>query len=214
MFVKILRLKSVWPWLVEKRYMWLSMAVICVALVISLRPHTNEPIIRYTGLLLQLFGILTVIWGISETKALFGHPSFAGEIKAWLDRCPLLRRNVVLAVDNATMSMMVGKARAHQTYGPGENPTVETRLEALEKNVTAIHERISQTQKEMDEELQKTGTALKHEEQSRQTEDNAIREKLEATGTGGVHISAMGVLWLFVGVILSTAAPEVAMLLK
>jgi hypothetical protein len=37
---------------------------------------------------------------------------------------------------------------------------------------------------------------------------------LEASGTGGVHISAIGASWLFVGVILSTAAIEIAELLK
>ncbi len=55
---------------------------------------------------------------------------------------------------------------------------------------------------------------MKREEQVRQAEDNAIRMKLEATGTGGVHISAIGASWLFAGIILSTAATEIASLLK
>lgn len=165
------RFKAIWPWLAEARYVWLSTAVICVALIISLRPHTTEPVIRLTGLLLQLLGIGSVIWGISET-------------------------------------------RAHMTRGAGANPTIEARLDALEKNVTSIHERISQTQKEMDEEFHKITGAVKLEKQSRQAEDNAIRVKLEVTGAGGVHISAIGASWLFVGIILSTPATEIAALLK
>jgi hypothetical protein len=66
----------------------------------------------------------------------------------------------------------------------------------------------------MDEEFQKSADAMKREENSRQEEDKAIREKLEATGTGGVHISAIGASWLFVGVILSTGSAELAVLLK
>ena len=208
------RLKAVWPWLVEARHASLAAAVICVALVISLRPHTTEPVIRLTGLVLQLLGIGTVIWGISETRALFGHASLTSKVRAWLVRFPLLRRNVVVAAAGVELAAAVGKGRAHVTYGPGTNPTIDARLEALEKNVTSIHERISQTQKEMDEEFQKTADALKREEQSRRADDRAIRHKLEATGTGGVHISAIGALWLFVGVILSTAATELAQLLK
>lgn len=207
------RLKAVWPWLAEARYAGLSAVVICVALVISLRPHTAEPVIRLTGLVLQLLGIGTVIWGISETRALFGHPSFASKAKSWLSRFPLLRRNIVLTASGAVFSAAFGKARGYETHGPA-NPSIEARVEALEKNVTSIHERISQTQKEMDEEFHQTVDALKREEQSRQTEDGVIREKLEATGTGGVHISAIGASWLFVGVILSTAAIELAELLK
>jgi hypothetical protein len=208
------RLKAVWPWLVEARHASLGAAVICVALVISLRPHTTEPVIRLTGLVLQPLGIGAVIWGISETRALFGHASLTSKARGWLGRFPLLRRNIVVAAGGVALSVAVGKGRAHVTHGPGENPTIETRLEALEKNVISIHERISQTQKEMDEELGKTADALKREEQSRQAEDRAIREKLEATGTGGVHISAIGASWLFVGVTLSTAATELAQLLK
>ncbi len=208
------RLRAVWPWLVEARHAWLAAAVICVALVISLRPHTTEPVIRLTGLVLQLLGICTVIWGISETRALFGHASLRSKARAWLGRFPLLRRNVVVAAGDVVLAAAVGKGRAHVTYGPEANPTIEARLEALEKNVTSIHEHISQTQKEMDEEFQKTAGALKREEQSRRADDRAIRHKLEATGTGGVHISAIGALWLFGGVILSTAAKELAELLK
>jgi hypothetical protein len=111
-------------------------------------------------------------------------------------------------------SSSFGKLRGYGIQGVGENPTIETRVETLEKNVTSIHERISETQKEMDTEFQKTANALKIEEQARHTADCAIRGKLEASGTGGVHISAIGASWLFVGVILSTAAIEIAELLK
>ena len=66
----------------------------------------------------------------------------------------------------------------------------------------------------MDEEFRKTAEALKNEEKTRQVEDNALHKKLEATGTGGVHISAIGASWLFVGVALSTASVEIAGFLK
>jgi hypothetical protein len=208
------RIKALWPWLVEARFAWLTLGVILVALAIALRPHTTEPIIRLTGLVLQLLGIGTVIWGISETRALFGHPSFSTKVKSWLTRFPLLKKNIVLAAAACSMAAATGKMRGYGTQGPGLNPTLETRVEALEKNVTLIHERITGTEREMDDGFRKATEALKNEEQARQTEDTSIREKLEATGTGGVHISAIGASWLFVGVILSTAGVEFAEFLK
>ena len=214
MVITLSRIKAVWPWLAEARHAWLPVAIIVVALVVSLRPHTGEPVIRLTGLFLQLMGIATVIWGISETRALFGHPSLMRKAKTWLGRFPLLRRNVVIGVGGVSLSTSTGKAQAYGTHGPGPKPTVDSRLNALEKNVTAIHERIKETHAEMDEGFQKSADALKREEQSRLAEDAAIRERLEATGTGGVHISAIGASWLFVGVILSTASVEIAALIK
>ena len=207
------RLKSIGRWLAEPRHAWLSLSIIGLALVIALGPFASEPVIRLTGLVLQLMGIGTVAWGISETRALFGHPSFAIKLKEWLSRFPLLHRNHVIAVAGIALGAATGKARAYGTHGP-TSATLESRVEALEKNVTAIHERITQTQHEMDGEFGKAAEALKREGQLRQEADKAIQDKLEATGTGGVHISAIGASWLFVGVILSTASVEIAKLVK
>lgn len=194
--------------------MWLSAGGVAVALFISLRPGTSEPVIRMTGLALQLLGIGTVIWEISETRTLFGHPSLTSKAKGWLGRFPLLRRSAVVSATGIASSASVGNARAYGTHGPGANPTTESRLDALEKNMASIHERITQTQHEIDVESNKAADAFTREEQLRASEDRAIREKLEATGTSGVHISAIGALCLFVGVILSAAAPEISAFLK
>jgi len=62
----------------------------------------------------------------------------------------------------------------------------------------------------MDQRFRSHVDDLKQEERNRAREDQSIREKLEATETGGLHISVMGALWLFVGVTLSTGASEIA----
>jgi hypothetical protein len=162
----------------------------------------------------QLFGIASVIWGISETRTLFGHTSIGSKATGWLRRFPLLQRKVILNAGSASVSVSSGTVRAFGTRGSGQNSTVESRLVALESNINTIHDRISATQKENDQERQNSADALKQEEMVRRQEDAAIRVKLEVTGTGGVHISAIGASWLFVGVVLSTAAPEIAALLK
>lgn len=212
--ISVSRVKQLWPWLAEARFAWLALGVIAAALIVALRPHTPEYVIRLTGLVLQLLGIGTVIWGISETRALFGHPSFASKAKSWLEHFPLRRKNVVLVAGAASISAATSKGRGFVTQGAGPNATIETRVDALEKNISLIHKRISGTEKEMDEEFRKATEALKNEEKTRQAEDNALHKKLEATGTGGVHISAIGASWLCVGVALSTAGVEIAELLK
>lgn len=210
----VARLKVVGPWLGEARYVWLALAVNIAALVVALRPGTSEPVIRLTGLALQVLGIGTVIWGISETRALFGHPSITSKAKSWFGRFPLLKRNIVIGVAAIESAEMIGKARGYVTHNPVPSPTIEARLDALEKNIASIHERISHTQNEMDQELQKTNEAINAEKHARETEDNSLHSKLEATGTGGVHISAIGASWLFIGVTLSTAAIEIERIIR
>ena len=214
MLINISRMKAIWPWLKEARYAWLTIIVIALAFAISLRPQTPEKVIRLTGLVLQLFGVLTVAWGISETRSFFGHPSFASKTISWFSRFPLRKRNVVVSGSGSSYSISSSNARGYVTSGAGPNPTIENRIDALEKNIGHINERISGTEKEMDEQFRKSTQALKDEQITRQSEDSIILQKLEATGTGGVHISAIGAAWLFVGVILSTAGLEIEKWLK
>jgi hypothetical protein len=82
------------------------------------------------------------------------------------------------------------------------------------RTINLLHERITQNEREIDQQLSGISGLLKSERQSREGDDQSIRAKLETTATGGIHISAIGTVWLFVGVILSTAAVEISCLLK
>ena len=210
MSISNMKITALWKWLTKPQNVWLALSVVMLALVLSLRSGITEPTIRLVGLVLQLLGICTVVWGISETRALFGHPSLSRKVKAWLGEFPLRRRSIIISAGAGSMGISSASGRGHATHGPGPNPTTESRLDALEKNITGLHDRISGTEREMDADFRKAADALKVESNARSAEDQAIRDKLEATGTGGVHISAIGAIWLFVGVVLSTASVEVA----
>lgn len=202
--------KQWWPWLA---FGVIFVVIGAAVLIVAFWPNKLEPVIRLTGLVFQLLGIGTVIWGISETRALFGHSSFAAKAKTWFTRLLFRRKNNIILSGTPSVAAVNSKG-GDVTHGTAPNPTIESRLDSLERNISLIHERISGTKKEMNEKFRKTAEALRNEKQTRQTKDNAIGKKLEATGTGGVHISAIGALWLFVGVVLSTASVEIAELLQ
>jgi hypothetical protein len=212
--IKSSRVKQLWVWLVEARLVWLNLAVIIIALIVAIRLHTPEPMIRITGLLAQLVGIFTVLKDISKTQALFKLPSFIAKAKSWLKRFPLRRNNIVIAADATIIGTSACKFRGDVTQGPSPNPTIETRLDVLEKNISLIRERISDIEREIYEEFHKTKEALKNEEQARQAGDNDVRKELENAETGGAFILSIGALWLLVGVILSTASVEIVEVLK
>lgn len=203
-------LRALRYWLAELRYFWIAVAVTVIALVVALRPGTSEPIIRLAGLVLQMLGIGTIGWGIGETRALFGHPSFVAICRAWLNRFPSCRPRTISASINITLPAPTMNARGYGMDSAGTNLTVEARIDVLEKNLRRTNDRVDQAQRETDEEFRKMSSSVKDEEQMRSTADTTIREKLEATGTGGVHITATGALWLLVGVVLSTASPEIS----
>lgn len=195
-------------WLAEPRHFWLATVVVVLALLFALRRGVTEPEVRYAGLLLQILGVGTVALGIRETRALFSLPTLAGWFRDWLSRRPLYGGRVVFGSANITGG---GASMTGRGYGSvsAADASVEARIEALERNVKLINERIDHTQKEVDEKFRNHADLLKQEEQARAKEDQAIREKLAAAQTGGLNISAMGAFWIFVGITLSTASPEI-----
>ena len=66
----------------------------------------------------------------------------------------------------------------------------------------------------MDQGFRTQSKALEEEKQNRSREDQLLNAKLEATETGGLHISAMSALWLFIGVSLNTASVGISARLK
>ena len=207
------RVSRLWVWLAQACHTLFLLMVLVISGVLILK-CPQEHVIRLIGLCLQLLGIATVAWGISETRALFGYPSISSKIKAWFGRFPFLSRQPIVGSMNATLPVPIIKARGYMMHSSGSHPTIESRLDTLEKNLLLIQDRITQTLGEIDDELKNFTESLKTEAQSRQENEMAIHAKLEAVATGGIRISAIGAVLLFFGVILSTASVEIAGWLK
>jgi hypothetical protein len=84
--VNLSRIKDLGPWLAEGKYVWFALATNLSALIVIALLGASEAVFRITGLFLQVCGILTIIWGISEMRASFGYASIAAKIKGWLQR--------------------------------------------------------------------------------------------------------------------------------
>ena len=112
------------------------------------------------------------------------------------------------------LAAATGKGRASVTYNAGPNATLDARVEALEKNMASIRNEIAAVEAERDDGFQKVKEEIRSEVQAQEADDKKLGEKVEASATGGIHISAIGASWLFVGVALSTAAPELATLVN
>jgi len=201
--------KAIVRWFAEWKYFWVALGVTIVALLLAVRPGTTEAFVRLTGLVLQLLGVVTVVWGIGETRALFGHPSIVAIVRSRLARFPRFKMQPVTANGNSTSPGNKASGRADVMDSAGSDSSIEARVMVLEKNLFRTNQRIEHAQREFDSEVRNSNLALQREIQERTAEDQAIRAKLEATGTGGVHISVIGALWLFVGVTLSTASQEI-----
>lgn len=194
-------------WLWEARLAWLAVATLLVAaLVVADNP--TEPRIRLMGLALQILGIGTVAWGIRTTRRLFGRPGVLALVHRWLADFPRYGGRTISVGATMTATSAV-RGRAFVTTTAADD-SVEARLDALEKNMGHVNDRVNGLQAEIDQKADEHRLALEKERQARSKEAGELWERLEATETGGLHVSAVGAVWLTVGVALSTAAPELA----
>lgn len=179
-----------------------------------MRKGVSEPEIRLTGLALQVLGIATVAWGIRETRALFGRSDIFTLARNWFRRAPVYGGRVVSGSINVTLPGLKAHASGYASSTATLDAAIEVRVGVLEKNIKHLNNGIDETRAEIDQNSLAQSAALEQEKQERSQQDQELSAKLEATETGGLHISAMGALWLFVGVTLSTASVEIAAWLK
>jgi hypothetical protein len=200
-----------WLWQpLPRSVFWALMPLVLAAAAIHFFSGT-ECAFRLVGMVLQILGIGSVIVGIETTRRLFAHPTLWSVISQWWAARPRLGRLTVTASLQISPTISFGgKASAFKTHHPPAGASVEQRLESLEANVEITDERISGVEQGIDKLERKQFEGLRHERNARAMADDELRTRLVGLATGGFHISLMGAVWLFAGVILSTAAPELS----
>jgi predicted RNase H-like nuclease (RuvC/YqgF family) len=92
----------------------------------------------------------------------------------------------------------------------GPHDPIETRIAALEKNLIELRNQIDRLRTDNDSRFRAQNEKFETEVTNRNKEISELRTKLEATETGGLHLSAYGTVWIFIGVIMSTLSVELA----
>ena len=197
-------------WLAEARLSWLGLAVVGMGLCVSLSLDLPEPYIRLTGLALQLLGLLTVLYGISKTRQLFNLPTVRGSVISWLKRFPPFRLKGVTGrmIGLAGEVNAAGRVKVRLSVGP-DSP-LESRVRALESNFRLLDETVEKLQEQAEERDRLGREAIRAESQARQREVTLVSEKLALAQTGGLTLSLMGLVWLAIGLIVTTLSPEIA----
>jgi hypothetical protein len=196
-------------WLfVEPRFVWFALLPPALSAGLALGLWQSEAAIRVIGLALQLAGILTVAWGIVETWRFFGLGQPLAPVRAWIRRYPLRKRIIIAAASDSVEFSDAASARGHTSWPLKPTSPIEERVEAIEKNIPLMQDRISRTQIELDNAVRTLQGELKIVATSSNEQVQRVHSQVRLFGTGSLHISAMGALWLFVGSILSTASQE------
>ena len=107
-----------------------------------------------------------------------------------------------------------GSVKASVWQGVPPNASIEDRLAALEKNLRTLRAEHASTERQVEEEARKQADAVISERRARELSTNEIKKQIETLGAGGLHLEALGLVCLILGVILATTSTEIADVLK
>ncbi len=201
-------------WLVDPWPLWLAIAGILAAWIAAYLPaSTLENQARYAGLILQVLGLATVAYGLSQMRGLFGRPTFVKRAVEWLARFPLMRKPKTLTVKVAVAATAVAGARLKVRKGAPQDASLERRVGVLEDNFAALDGEVDQLRSDLGKTEREQTKRTDADRLEREKADAELGRKIEEVAVGGLHLEAIGLAWLFVGVLLGTVPDEIARLL-
>ncbi|GAB4372230.1 MAG: hypothetical protein Kow00114_33570 [Kiloniellaceae bacterium] len=166
--------------------------------------------IKWTGLALQIGGLLIVIWGMRKSLQIFGRPLPEVRLFHWLEGLwhvvmPPKPQNFVLSPVNLESRSEISQVRITVQGG-----SVEQRLKNLESDVDAAWDRIEKLETKIAVNERVARDDLAKEQKKRQDADKVLERKLESALIGDSHLEASGVMLVFVGIVLTTIPEELA----
>ncbi len=205
-------LRRLIAWLFGPRLLWFFLSVTLFCSIIAFFPNVSEPRLRIIGLLLQLCGIGTVLKGISDTRQVFGRPTLFDLLARWLQAFPKRKTDSAVGLGVSSIETASAFGRATVWLQPPANAGTDDQIRVLESNVEGIRNYTADLQRQIDQSNRQTKDALTVEKQSREHQIDELAKRLETTETGGLYIALVGVLWVAIGLIMSTASVELSRL--
>jgi len=201
-----------WKWAMQNKLFWLNIFLGAISLaLIYLWPAPSESDFRVKswGMVLQLVGVFTVWFDLTSTARTFGKIGMAERTRKWL-KAGFSRDATVMLTGVSAQASASSFCRASVRWPIESAADHARRIEAVEKNIVKIDEDIGAIFRELDQQSAVARERAANEEQMRAQAIAEVRRELIEASVGNFPVLVFGAVWLAVGVVLSTWAPEIA----
>lgn len=166
--------------------------------------------IRLWGMALQIIGALTVWYDLTESARKFDRPGFAANTISWLKRLVSPR---VIASGSIVLPLeitVVGGTGTGRQAPPDEGASIEERVATLEYNLKQIDSDIERASQRMTTLEITISDKIQKEATLREISHNQLNQRLQDAIIGNYAYLVFGAVWVAVGIIISSLAPEIA----
>lgn len=175
-------------------------------------PDSGEARVRIAGTLLQVAGIGTVALGLKQTRRHFGLPSTLESIWMWLKSWPVSGRRPISGSTNLGLKTVGADLNIRYEQAAPENETLEQWKVRTESRLRLLNDAVSDLQRSIAEQGRTFEERIQQESQARSEQVAKLDDLLARVHTGGIYISLAGLIWLAVGVVMTSIPSEIARL--
>lgn len=173
-------------------------------------PATLADRVRWDGMIFQIFGVLTIVFALREYLLLFGEDSMLRGLFNWLAdiRFVVIQRPPISAVGNA----MIGEAtmKASAVVVPGNQGTVDEQIDRLRKMIVEIQSNMNAVYSRMDNDKEEMKRSFAEGLQELKKADLDLDKKLRTATIGGIKLQLVGIIFLLIGVVLTSIPDGIA----
>lgn len=182
--------KAAWP--VWVAVLGFALAATTAAAFAWLLSSAAEDVVQYTGFALDVLGISTVCYGLTESRHRFKRPSVRASIAqwfAWVASAFGQRRSHAVLAASLGMSSSLSAALSTGSRAP---VTVEERLTALEQDVRDLRAETRTATSALRDDVSTLTRDLQQERDEREAGDKRALQEIEDLAVGGFPLEAVG----------------------
>lgn len=203
-------LKRTLRWLGYPRLIWFTAVVLLSGLGACLYSQSQRAV-NWIGLDFQLLGIFTVGWNILKSRKQFGRTGVLQLTARWWGERPSFRAPTVNIVINAVAPAATASGRGESWYEVDPNLSSGERMGKLEANQAIIRQRLQMLEILAEKQANSLEVVQSQAHHLRIAGEAEIHRKLEESVLGGIGIAGIGVIYLTVGLIMSTLSGDLGL---
>lgn len=200
-----------WRWLAEGKIVLMCILVLIAVATLGIVTWHSETSIRVAGYVLQFIGMIFAIRGLLGVRAYFGQPLLRQLFLDWLKRFPKWKRDAVIGSSRVVMVGHGSLIVRGGVWSP-DNPDqpIEKRIEGILNNLEQIRKAQRAHDGAIEELRDRHEEHKKNVKQENKNMEKKIRSDLEYLHTSDIITSLVGLIWLTVGISMSTMALELS----